>query len=397
MTVLLGFLGLTLNSAFMYFKKNELQNTADAAALSCVIINNDTACGNGNSFTIASPNVISTNSNSNINNVNIKNFTVSTTIPVTCPNPLTQSNCALASASTNFVPFFNFLFGNTTKLLNASATAGNLNNAPSCLTTTEDFSINGNNTITLTNCSAAIGGTFYPKNQNKSGIVVSGLGGTTIYNTSTVPACDACNPQPIANTAPLPIQPTYNAPSMPVAAAPDCSGATCIYTPGSYAAKVTLTKPTTFSAGTYVFNGGFDNAGYTVVNVTNGATYPAAITGVSFYIGSGKPLALSGSVTLNAPSPANCTAGSGVVITKPLGSVPPYDDLTFSGSGGNVSLTGITSLPSANITLNGTVSNLLITGSLLAHSILLHGNMTPTASTDPCYNLYNNSRVILVK
>ena len=284
--------------------------------------------------------------------------------------------------------------------ISATAVALGTVKAPTCITTTGSFSINGNNTINLNNCSMAVGGAW--SSVGKSAVNVNGSGSTTVYNTSTQPTCGGtCTPSPTTNINPLPTQPTYATPSVSPAVAPTCVASLCTYSPGSYAAAVTLPNNTSayFLQGVYVFNNGLTLDPCPSCSVTNqtSGVYPAAVTGVSLYVAANKTLSLSGNIALNAPSSVGCANSSSVVLSQPLGSPPHYNNLTFGGTNGTMSLTGITSLPGANLTLNGTQSYLNIAGSLLVHNFTDNGNMNPTVSNNPCNNLYNTQRIILVQ
>src|SRR5450830_594384 len=52
---LIAFLGLAVDSGYMFVKKNELQNVADAVALACLIEDSNVACGTAATPTTATP------------------------------------------------------------------------------------------------------------------------------------------------------------------------------------------------------------------------------------------------------------------------------------------------------------------------------------------------------
>jgi Flp pilus assembly protein TadG len=372
-TVLIAFVGLAIDGGYLFVQKARLQSTADAAVLAC--ITESSSCGSGGSNLYPA--------------VNPYDFDVVTTNPVTCPKS-SQAGCAMAVASTSWKTFFLGVVGKVDVTLSARAIAGRNSGGPACVVDMTSFSTNGNNNVVLNNCSAAIGGAF--NTTNKSGIVISpntNENGITIYNGNST-ACTKCSPAPIAVSTPIPALPTYNAPTLSAAPAPSYNAATKTYTyaPGSYSSAVTFDKKYSYvlSSGSYVFNGGF-NTGSAVV--TNSAG------GVSLYVPGDKTLVLSGTVTLYAPTPANCAASSAVVISHPYTST--HYNMTVNGSFDHLSLTGIANLAADNLTIDGTSSALTITGSLLTNALTLNGNMNPSYSANPCNNLYPAGSVSLVQ
>ena len=377
LTVLIGFLGLALDGGYMLLQKTRLQNTADAAALACVI--NSTACGSGGSNLFP--------------DVNLYGFDVETTKPVACPKT-TQLGCVQALASTTWNTFFVGILGQPTFSMSAKGVAGRNSGGTTCVITDTYFSTNGTNDVILNNCSAAIGGSF--STTNKSGIVINpNPDGNviTIYNGNPI-ACGKCSPPPVSVAGPMPTPPSVAAPPIPNAVAPAYNAGTKTYTyyPGTYAASVVFDKKYNYvlSSGlyssAYVFNGGLDTGSATV---TNGAA------GVSIYVPGNQPLSLTGTVTLRAPTPTGCLAGSAVVINHPYTNT--YYGLTMNGSKDHLNLTGIANLAADNLTIDGSSTALSITGSLVTNSLLLHGNMNPSYSASPCNNVYVAGSIALVQ
>jgi hypothetical protein len=382
------FLGIAIDTGYLYLTKSQAQNVADAAALACVINNDANTCGilPHDPPTISSnilPSILAVNTNETL-------FKIDTIYPADCPNLVTQSNCAQANITANVKPFFMKVIG--TLPINAIAKAGIFRGAPSCLTTIDSFKINGTNVASLTNCSAVVGGSF--SSTNSSGIKILGSGTTTVFNTSIAPDCNENSPCPIADPSAFPAQKTYPDPSnLSTSPTNVTCASTGICTAGIYTSRVTLTRTTNFDKGTYYFEQGLDTNDQHVTNTSE--TNAGGITGVSLYVAAGKTLVLTGIVTLNAPALDGCFESSGVVISQPASS--SFTTTKLNGEKNKLTLTGVVNLPGVNLINDGTASNLSITGSLLVNSLTLHGNMDPNVSPNQCYNLYNNKRIILVQ
>jgi Flp pilus assembly protein TadG len=368
LSVLIALMGLALDGGYMLLQKARLQSTADAAVLACVI--NPSTCGAGGSNVFP--------------DVNLYGFNVVTTNPVACPKT-SQFGCVQAVASTTWNTFFLGLFGQNTFTLSAKAIAGKNSGGATCVITDNFFSTNGTNNVTLNNCSAAIGGSFSTTNQ--SGIVISpntNDNSITVYN-GHLSACGNCSPAPVSLPGAMPTPPSFTAPNIPNAAAPTYNASTKTYTyyPGTYPSAVVFDKKYSYvlSSGlynsAYVFNGGLDTGSAVVTNGSGGA---------SIYVPGNKLLSLSGTVTLSAPTPTGCLAGSAVVINHPYTST--YHSLTLNGSKDHLNLTGVANFSADNFTVGGTSSALSITGSLVTNSMTLHGNMNPSYSANPCNNVY---------
>jgi hypothetical protein len=373
--VLFGFLGLAVDVGYAHVQKTRLQAVADAQALACAI--NPSRCGTGgeNPFPETNP----------------ARAQVRVIHPVACPNLTTQQGCAQATASAQWGTFFMGLLGKPTAAAQAVAIAGRNARAPSCVTTLNSFSANGGNIITLSNCSADIGGTL--SSTNRSGIqVASGsTGSISVYNSNPSDQCGNCSPAPIGLSSPLPSLPSSTIPTtnfdgqpLIVRSGSSCTSGTC--QPGIYSSRVKLSGTTTFASGNYVFNGGLD---------TNNRTVTSESRGVSLYIPGSQDLLLSGNVTLTAPTPAGCAVGSGVVISHPLSGAPRNLDL--NGSKVTLRLTGVVNLSADKITISGSSSSFTLNGTLVANSVILNGNMFPNISANPCNNLYQSAKITLLQ
>jgi hypothetical protein len=387
--VLFGFLGLAVDVGYMMVQKNRLQNTSDAAALSCVILDSDEACG-------VFPNTsnILNNNNSLITPLNNYKFKIDTLLPVPCPNTALQFNCARAIVSTNYATFFMGLLGKNAVDVNAISIAGRVKPAPSCLVSMTDFTINGNNFATLNNCSAVIGNILDNKNRLQSYIAANGSNSMIMIYGDVEPDCRKCVPKPSMMTGAFPTIPAVTIPTMNIDGSnlitrpgSSCTAASCL--PGIYTSKVSLKGATTFTSGNYVFEQGFDSG----KNSLQG-------NGVAFYIpsGSASGFSMQGNINLTAYTPPNgsCSPGSGIVLYQaPSVTQPP---LKFNGDNQNIVLDGIISLAGVDITIGGTSANIQINGSVVANSFDLNGNMAPSVSSNPCNNLeLGAGRPILVQ
>jgi hypothetical protein len=372
MVVLIGFLGLAVDLGYGYMQRARLQSVADAEALACVISPSATPCprSGGDIYPVVNP----------------YGFTIAILNPgdASLCQLATQIGCARATATTTWDTFFIGIFGYKSFTLSATAVAGKNGDVPSCITTTGNLSANGTNQVNLNNCAASIGGTL--SSTNKSGITINGVGKIVVFNGGNPNKCGTCTPQPISVATPIPnlpssVFPTTNLNGTPLVTLPytACTNSFCvpaIYTGG----KVSLNASTTLQTGNYVFNGGFSN---------NGRSLTSGPGGVSLYIAGNTPLDLSGTINLTAPSPSGCVAGSQMVISHPY--VSSYNALKLNGSNVNLRLNGIVNLSADDITVSGTSANVNITGSLVAHSIDLNGNMNPSTSSNPCFNLYEST------
>ena len=378
MLVLIGFLGLAIDAGYAYLQKTRLQSVADAQVLACVVNPSAQPCP-----------AQSVNLYSQLDPYGFNTTILNPGDTSLCLNA-NQTSCAQARTQTSWNTFFIGLFGVPKLSISAVAVAGRNGDIPSCVVTTAQFSANGTNQIALNNCSASIGGTLQTTNQ--SGISIAGMGSITVFNGNNPNQCGNCSPDPVGVSTSIPdlpssTIPTLNLNGLPLATLPytACTNSSCIpaiYTGG----VVTLTTATTLQTGNYVFNGGFSNGGNTLNSGPGG---------VSLFIPGDQTLSLSGTINLTAPSPANCKAGSQMVISHPYNS--SYHYLSLNGSNVNLQLTGVINLSADDVSVGGSSAGFDITGSFVAHSLSLNGNMNPQLSTNPCFNLYESTkRVVLL-
>ena len=379
--LLFGIMALAIDGGYVYLQKTRLQSVADASVLACLL--NATRCGNGGTdiFTEVNPYLDTP-----------ANVTVELENPVTCPKS-TQAGCAKATATSTWHTFFMGLFGTSNANISAVAIAGRNSDSPACLITVGNISINGTNMVTMNSCSAAIGGNLNTTNQSGIDITGSDSNSITIYNGNPITNCGNCTPQPVGASGALPATPSYPIPTIPNAPAPTCNAVSkvCTYYPGTYTSSQKFNKSysnvltNASNSGVYVFSQGLD---------TNSSSVSNSAGGVSIYVPGDQVLKLTGIINLSAPTPQGCSLGSGVVISHPYNAI--YHSLTIGGSTDHLNLTGVINLTADNLTVNGTSSSVLISGSLIGNSMVLNGNMLPSYSSNPCNNIYAAGRPILL-
>ena len=371
LVILLGLAAFAVDFGFAAMRQAQLQSVADAEALACARTYSTCSTG-GDQFPLT----------------NSFGFTINMTVPVSCPNTATQSNCVQAVASSVWNTYFLPVFGVNSLNLSKTAIAGT-RIASNALIIRGPVNMNGTNIATISNGSVAIGGGITTTNQ--SGIDANGSGATiTAYNNSTN-SCGSCTPAVRGTPDPLPTIPPYVPPLSPTPrSAPVCVSNVGTFLPGTYSSAVSMScASNTLTAGTYYFNGGFDNNGGTLTGL-----------GVTIIVGVDQPFNLSGTVNLNSSlGPSTCgTAGGGMVVYQPVSLTNTYQSISVEGSGNNISLTGKVQLPNTQFTFKGTPTSLIIQGTLYAYSLDFRGNMTAGTSPDPCQNInLNSASTILVQ
>lgn len=371
--VLLGIVGLLVDSGNVYMTRRTMQSAADAAAISGAF---EAQRGLTTNITSAAQ------SDAALNGYPTTEATVDVYSPPSSGTHAGQTGYVEVIIHKTISTYLMGMLGIGEANVSARAVAGIKAGLADCMITPSFFSINGTNTATLNNCSAAIGGNLSATNQ--AGITITGTGSITVYDNATA-NCNSCSPTPIKTTATIPPLPTLSIPAgLGNGTGPTCVGNNCTFTPGIFNALVSLSssKTYTFGTGFYVFNQGFK---------TNGATTKSGTGGTTFYIGAAKPLDLSGTVTLTAPTPAGCTAGSAFAIYQAPSTTKTA--VTLGGSGNLLKLTGITDLSQSDVTVNGSPNQLVISGTILSNSITLHGNMAPGVSGNACNNYTVDSTV----
>lgn len=371
LVVLLGLAAFAVDFGFAAMRQAQLQAVADAEALACARTYTTCSTG-GDQFPLT----------------NSFGFTINMTVPVTCPNTATQSNCVQAVASNVWNTYFLPVFGVNSLNLSKTAIAGT-RIASNALIVRGPVRMNGTNIATISNGSVAIGGGI--TTTNKSGIDANGAGATiTAYNNSTN-SCGSCTPAVRSTPDPLPTIPAYVPPASPTPrTAPVCVSNAGTFLPGTYSAAISMScTNNTLTPGIYYFNGGFDN---------NGRTLTGA--GVTIIVGVDQPFNLSGTVNLNSSlGPSTCgTAGGGMVVYQPVSLTNTYQSIEVRGSGNNINLTGKVQLPNTQFDFRGSPTFLIIQGTLYAYSLDFRGNMTAGTSPDPCQNIdLNSASTILVQ
>lgn len=381
LVILFGFMGLAVDVSYAFYIKTKMQGAADAAALgaaSSLMRGGSANTALGVATSLATSNGFTTG---------ISQTTVTPAIPPganpngSSPSYANNTSYARVRITQNTPLFFAPVMGiSKTWPISANAVAG-VKNSPDCLVTVAGFNINGNNTASLNNCSAAIGGNL--KATNAAKIAVIGTGSIDMYSNGSI-NCPSCSPTPTPKSGPLPSSPTVTIPpGLGTVSDSTCASGTC--SPGIYNTKLTLKNGAsyTFTSGFYVFNGGIS---------TNSAIVTSSPGGVTLYVGANQPIDLSGSLTLSAQTPSGCNAGSGVLIHQATSSI---SSLSLAGSKDSLNFTGIVNLPYTDITISGTSSNFTLSGSLVAHSLDLNGNMNPSASSNPCNNFVSANNVSL--
>jgi uncharacterized membrane protein len=381
LAILIGLMGLAVDTSYAFYVKSRMQAAADAAALGAA-----TSMANGGSINNAKIVALSLSTSNGFTNGTSSIISLPAIPPGpnpdgTIPSYANDTTYARVQISQNVPLFFAPVIGfSNTWAVRVNSVAG-VKNSPDCLVTTAAFNINGNNAATLNNCSAVIGGNLTATNQSK--IQINGTGSTTVFNGGAI-NCNSCSPVPVSKSGVLPTLPTVTIPSgLSIVADPTCSTHVC--QPGIYNSKLTLNKNQsyTFATGFYLLNGGLS---------TNSATVTSAPNGVTLYIASNQPIDLSGSLTLSSQTPIGCSAGSGVVIYQSPSNI---SSLTLNGSNNQLNLNGILDLPYVDISIGGSSSGLTVNGTIIAHSLSLNGDMNPSVSANPCNNFISGNKVSL--
>ena len=272
-TVIIALMGLSLDGGYLYVQRTRLQNTADAAALACVI--NSNSCGAGG--TIAVP-VIKNNA---FPDVNLYSFDVTTTKPVTCPLP-SQTGCVKAVATTTWKTFFLGIVGIKNIDLSAEAIAGGTPQPPPCILalsgTGTGLNVQGNSTINATNCGIYVNSIDTNSalrvvgDSSVSASLINVVGGSRLdkpRTSSTVTTGAAALADPFTN--PILVKPVFSA-CISAVSLKDNSSVTL--NPGTYCGGITIegNSHATLRPGLYIINGGGitikDNSSLTGSNVT---------------------------------------------------------------------------------------------------------------------------------
>lgn len=359
MVAILAMMALAVDGAFLFSRKTQLQNVADAAALACASSRQPGAPGD----CVSGDQVVNS---SLFSGLNPYGFNLDATVTVACPQPW-QSQCVQVTASSNWSTYFLRAIGQTSINTTATAIAGRNNPCVLGLNTTGnnvDF-VMGNGEVATINCligSRSTGTTSVRQSGGGTasttvGIITKGLVSGTISSPSTI----------TNSTAPL--NDPYS--GLPAPSTTPCNGNTTINTcvsvsPGCYS-NLTLSPPNgctmNLLPGLYVITTGgltFDtgtnrNISGTDVNFYNSRTTGAAIS-------------ITGAGTVN-------------LSARKYG---PYANMLFVatlrnisiGGGANRILSGTLYAPNGSITVGQTGSFSTVSGNIVANTISVTNTLT---------------------
>jgi hypothetical protein len=71
--------------------------------------------------------------------------------------------------------------------------------------------------------------------------------------------------------------------------------------------------------------------------------------------------------------------------------------LDLNGAKVRLRLTGVVNLSAADVTISGSSSSFTLSGTLVANSVRLNGNLYPNISANPCNNLYQSAKITLLQ
>ena len=427
MLIMISFLGLAVDFGYAYLQRTRLQSVADAEALACVTNPSSAPCplSGGDRYPI----------------VNLYGFTIAIDNPgddSLCPLPLTQDNCATATATVQWNTFFINLFGVNNLKLSASATAGMVgqNDCMETLGTSgAGIDQSGSGTISTVNCGISVNQTGVSINQTGSGNIISSsikvrgsvrkVGSGTISKTTSIssPVVDQFSSVPAPVFTPPPpgtcaqinlvkYSGTATAPSGNYCGGVSITGSgtvtlnpgyfkgisssgsgTLKFNPGDYVIygsgmDVSGSGPVTLGAGTYVVYGGGANfsgsgnvSGTSVLIYNSGnATYPPGALNATG----------SGGFNLSAPMTG---PDAGMLFFQ---SANNTNDMNIKGSG-NSTLNGNIYAPSAGVNLTGSSGTTLPIGKIVVKNINLSGsgNISVTNAFTPSGGS-NSTRPVLV-
>jgi hypothetical protein len=438
----IGLMGFVIEFGYMHIQKNRMQNIADAAALACLNIDSEAACGNTvvrNTVSTSSSNCSSLSpcgplekthdSSSPINTINTYGFVVKTKLPVDCN--IRDYACASSSVTSSWQPIFlPKMFSTLTATANATAGGKRIG---ACFIVKDTLSINGSIDVALDSCSASIGKKLVTTNRAGVNIYTNGqliptIYQITIYNNGS-DGCSAgiCTPKPNVIPDPLPPDPPFKFPTTPTgttaysgipAGSPlpnggvaytlspgeyssgiDLNGTgTCTQSTGSGNNKVCTTyskvkvgpnDTVTFKPGTYYIVG--------TLNFSDSGTYTG--DGVSFMVSDANPatpatISISGgTVSLKAQAATNCGSNSDVLLFHK----PSSTTNTIYVKGSNtINLEGVIFLPADSLSFSGTATKIDIKGTIIANNITTNGNVKNHTSPNNCYNKGTRYKAALV-
>jgi Flp pilus assembly protein TadG len=369
MTFFIALLGLAVDSGYMLMERNKLQNVADAVSLACLIKNDDTACGSfgGTATGIATSIGSATNSD-----LNPSGYSILAKYP--CQ---TSTQCATASASEVFNPFFMRIFNISNLPLKATATAGRpINN---CIIATGKISLGGNSPLVGTNCSISASS----ETLNGSNATITATN-NYIYSGSCTGTGSTCSsgtpPVYLPGSVPLPtITPTPTFSTSSPQTDPNCKNATCNLVPGYYKDGIDCHQAKAvcnFGAGSYYLDGPLN------LSSNNGS---ASGAGVFFYMnGTGNKGAISvtagGNVSLTnlGGTTGSCASNNNQLLFYSPNGYLASQTVDLQGSTGT-NLVGNIYLPGYDMALSGG-NNLTLNGATVVHNYDSQGGNTSSAS-----------------
>jgi len=345
---LFGMVGLGVDGAYLFARKAQLQNTADAAALACATANQQ----GGSCVTGTNPALFT--------GINPYNVTLQATVPMSCPQPW-QSRCVEVDAQKTWASFFMKLLGTPSLTPHARAIAGRNNPCVFGLQTTGtnvNFDM-GNGESTTVNCligSLSTAGTSVRKQGTGTasttvGILTKGGVSGTISSPSTIINSTAIFTDPYAG--------------LPAPTPGSCSGnttiSTCITVSAGCYSALTLNPPNncnmTMSPGLYIIT-----TGTLTFNPGNGESITG--TDVNFYYsrtGTGAGINIQGNGTVTLTARKYGTYANLLFVS-------PTRNFSITG-GGNRTLNGTIYVPGGSISVGQTGNNTTTTGNLVANTI----------------------------
>jgi Flp pilus assembly protein TadG len=383
MTVIISLMGLSLDGGYLYLQKARLQNTADAAALACVINSNICGAGGSNIFPI----------------VNLYNFDVQTTKPVTCPLP-SQTGCVKSVATTTWNTFFMGFIGQNQLTLSAVAIAGGTPQPQPCILalsgTGTGLSVTGNASMNAINCGVYVNSSSSQAmevtgNASVTASPINTVGGykkigNATTSTVTTGATALTNPFTTIVTPPL-----SNPPSCDFTNFSRTDNGSVTMSPGTYCGGITIGKnySVTFNPGLYViygrgmtFSGNttLTGTGITIYNSGNGSSYPYA----------GLNLTSNSAINISAPTGG---AYQGMLYMQDPANTQPSSIAGNSASTFNGNLY----FPTSDLAITGNGGAALPVGTIVANKISITGNsgikvvntfITPTPDSVEHASLY---------
>lgn len=367
MVAILAMMALAVDGAFLFSRKTQLQNVADAAAIACASARqtNPANCTTGANPTL-------------FNSLNPKAFTLNAMVTVSCPQAW-QSQCVQVTASSNWGTFFLRAIGQSSINTTATAIAGRnnpcmfgLNNTGTQTNNNVNLVLGNNETATI-NCmiaSRSTSSSSIRRGGNAQGIVSTTVGiltnGGITYASGTI-----TSPSTTTYSSASLVDPylTLAAPT-PGVSQGNITINTCItVSPGTYN-NLNINPPNncsmTVSPGVYIVQGQL-----TLDTGNNGSSITG--TDVFFYAGrtSAQPAAslsgAGGSLTLTA---RRYGSYANILIYA------PSKRIIIQGNNATRTLNGSLYAPNSDITFNGNTGSSATTGNLIADSIEVNINLT---------------------